>query len=397
MRRGSLVLAFLLGAGAAVALLTFLGWEPFDVVRQKLRPETPHESYTRSLLASGLSDTALAREWLDSSNRSLENPVPLTAPFAEQALIDAARPLSLGYAVELRRGQAFTVQVQLDTDVPGRVFVDLFEPANEGATERRAIASARTGETSLSHEARNSGRYVLRVQPELLRGGRVRVVSSPAPSLAFPVEGAQPQSIRSVFGDPRDAGVRRHEGVDIFAPRGTPVVAATDGLVVRVGETARGGRTVWLLDPRRGISIYYAHLDTQHVSTGAIVRAGETLGTVGNTGNARTTPPHLHFGIYARGEGAIDPDAFIRPVAAAAPPPALKASTLGGWATARRRAPLRASPSPSGAIVGTLAPESAIRIEGALGGWVRTRVGDRESAFVEARALEVRQSSADGG
>jgi murein DD-endopeptidase MepM/ murein hydrolase activator NlpD len=372
-----------------VGLLTFLGWEPFVAVRQKLRPETPHEGYTRSLLESGLSDTALAREWLDSANRSLENPVPLPAPFTEQALIDAARPLSLGYAVELRRGQAFAVQVQLETDVPGRVFVDLFEPKAEGAAGRRAVASARERETSLSHEARTSGRYVLRVQPELLRGGRVRVVSTPAPSLAFPVKNAPPQSIRSVFGDPRDAGVRRHEGVDIFAPRGTPVLAATDGLVVRVGETARGGRVVWLLDPRRGISTYYAHLDEQHVSTGAIVRAGETLGTVGTTGNARTTPPHLHFGIYARGEGAIDPEAFIRPVAVAAPAPALKASTLGEWATVKRRAPLRASPSPAGAIVGTLAPASTIRIEGALGAWVRTRTADETSAFVEARALEV--------
>ena len=311
-RRYLAALAFLLGAAAAVALLTLLGWEPFDAVRQKLRPETPHEAYTRSLLESGLADTALAREWLDSAKRSLANPVPLPAPFTEQAVIDAARPLSLGYSVELKRGQTFTVQVQLETDVPGRVFVDLFEPQRDGVTERRAVASAGMGETSLSHEARRSGRYVLRAQPELLRGGRVRVVSTPAPSLAFPVKDARPQSIGSVFGDPRDAGVRRHEGVDIFAPRGTPVVAASDGLVVRVGETARGGRVVWVLDPRRGISTYYAHLDAQHVSTGAIVRAGETLGTVGNTGNARTTPPHLHFGIYAHGEGAIDPEGFIR-------------------------------------------------------------------------------------
>ena len=382
-------LAFLVGAAATVGLLTFLGWKPFDVVRQKLRPETAHERYTRSLLESGLSDTALAREWLASAARSLENPVPLTAPFTEHAVIDAARPLSLGYAVELKRGQAFTVQVQLETDVPGLVFVDLFEPRSIGEPQPRAIASARDADMTLSHEARSSGRYVLRIQPELLRGGRVRVVSSPAPSLAFPVKDAKPQSIRSVFGDARDAGVRRHEGIDIFAPRGTPVVASTDGLVVRVGETERGGRVVWLLDPVRGVSLYYAHLDVQHVSAGAIVRTGDTLGTVGNTGNARTTPPHLHFGIYARGEGAIDPEAFIRPVPSAAPAAGLKASTLGGWATARRRAPLRSSPSPGGAVVGTLAPDSPVRIEGALGAWVRTTVADGGSAFVEAKALDV--------
>ena len=389
-------LAFV-GAAVGVGLLTFLGWEPFDAVRQKLKPETAHERYTRSLLESGLADTALAREWLAAAGRSLQNPVPLTAPFTEQALIDPARPLGLGYAVELERGQAFTVTVDVQTDVPGRVFIDLFDPAAAGSSEPRPVASARDAETTLSHDARASGRYVLRIQPELLRGGRVRITSAPSPSLAFPVKDAKPQSIRSVFGDPRDAGVRRHEGVDIFAPRGTPVVAATDGLVVRVGESEKGGRVVWLLDPLRGVSLYYAHLDAQHVSAGDVVRTGETLGTVGNTGNARGTPPHLHFGIYARGEGAIDPEAFIRPVPAAATSPAVSASILGGWGTARRRAPLRASPSSDAPVVGTLGPESPIRIEGTLGPWVRTTVTDGATAFVETRALDLRPPSASGG
>jgi murein DD-endopeptidase MepM/ murein hydrolase activator NlpD len=127
------------------------------------------------------------------------------------------------------------------------------------------------------------------------------------------VSGAGAASIQSGYGAARDAGRRRHEGVDIFAPRGTPVVAASDGFVVKVGENALGGRVVWLWDMSRGVTIYYAHLQEQLVTTGAFVRAGDTLGTVGNTGNARTTAPHLHFGIYARGEGALDPDAFIRP------------------------------------------------------------------------------------
>ena len=398
MRRHALLaLSFLAGSAATLGLLTYVGWGPLDAVRQKLRPDTPHERYTRSLLESGLAGSALAREWLAAASRSLEGPVPLTTPFTEQALLDPARPLGLGYAVELKRGQAFTVQVQVETDVPGQVFVDLFEPETGERSERRPVASAREGETTLSHEARRSGRYVLRIQPELLRGGRVRVASSPAPSLAFPVKGGGSQSIRSVFGDPRDAGARRHEGVDIFAPRGTPVVAATDGLVVRVGETARGGRVVWLLDPSRRVSLYYAHLDEHKVRTGAIVRAGETLGTVGNTGNARSTPPHLHFGIYASGEGAIDPDAFIRPLPGRAPRPSLSASALGAWATVRRPASLRAAPSQAAAVVGALGPDAPVRVEGLLESWVRTSTRGHASAFVEARALEIPRTSAEGG
>jgi murein DD-endopeptidase MepM/ murein hydrolase activator NlpD len=72
-----------------------------------------------------------------------------------------------------------------------------------------------------------------------------------------------------------------------------------------------GGNVVWVWDAERGQALYYAHLDRQDVSAGSRVHAGDVLGRVGNTGNARTTPPHLHFGIYRPIEGAIDPLPFI--------------------------------------------------------------------------------------
>src|SRR3989442_735170 len=81
---------------------------------------------------------------------------------------------------------------------------------------------------SLSHEARESGVYVLRIQPELLRGGHMKVTSQPTPSLHFPVAGAGAHNIQSLYGVARDGGRRRHEGVDIFASRGTPVLAGSD-------------------------------------------------------------------------------------------------------------------------------------------------------------------------
>ena len=68
---------------------------------------------------------------------------------------------------------------------------------------------------------------------------------------------------------------------------------------------------VWLYDARRGQALYYAHLDSQIVQAGVQVDVGDTLGLVGNTGNARSTSPHLHFGIYRHGEGALDPLPFI--------------------------------------------------------------------------------------
>jgi peptidoglycan LD-endopeptidase LytH len=117
--------------------------------------------------------------------------------------------------------------------------------------------------------------------------------------------------VGSRFGDPRDGGSRDHQGVDIFAPRGTPVLAAADGWVTGATENRLGGKVVWVWNPASGEALYYAHLDRQEVSPGARVRAGDVIGRVGNTGNARGTPPHLHFGIYEPGQGAVDPLPFI--------------------------------------------------------------------------------------
>lgn len=87
-------------------------------------------------------------------------------------------------------------------------------------------------------------------------------------------------------------------------------MAASGGVAVP-GTNRLGGNVVWLRDPARGLTHYYAHLDTVLVASGQRVRRGDTLGTVGNTGNARATPPHLHFGLYDG--GALDPEPFLRP------------------------------------------------------------------------------------
>lgn len=357
-----------------------------------LQLESPHDRYARALQAGGLAGTALATEWLSAAARAVQAPVALTVPFTEAALVDPARPVALGYQVALTRGQRLDVSVTVETDTPGRVFLDLFGPGHGDTRENdrsRPRASATEDKPTLSYEVPETGVYVLRVQPELLRGGHLKVTSVPRASLLFPVPGVSARGLQSIFGDPRDAGRRRHEGVDIFAKAGTHVLAAADGIVSRVGETPLGGRVVWVADVGRGIRYYYAHLQEQLVTTGAFVRAGDVLGTVGNTGNARTTPPHLHFGIYARGEGAIDPDAFIRPLTDAPAAPALRAETLGAWARTRRPAAVRASPSADGPILEALPRGSVVRVEGTLGQWVRTRTDTHPAAFVAARELAV--------
>jgi murein DD-endopeptidase MepM/ murein hydrolase activator NlpD len=115
-----------------------------------------------------------------------------------------------------------------------------------------------------------------------------------------PVRAARQPRLVNSWGNARPGG-RRHEGIDIFAPKGTPVVSTTRGIVTRVGTNGLGGQIVWVLGP--GLERhYYAHLDRFGTfREGDIVNPGDVVGYVGNTGNARTTPPHLHYGIYKAG------------------------------------------------------------------------------------------------
>jgi len=129
--------------------------------------------------------------------------------------------------------------------------------------------------------------------------------------LPVPVFGVVASQVADTYGEPRGTD-RTHEGVDIFAPRGTYIRSATEGIVIRIGENRLGGTIVFVLGPS-GERYYYAHLDSidpalhmgQQVSTTTI------LGRVGTTGNATGTPPHLHFGIYGNG-GTKDPFPRLR-------------------------------------------------------------------------------------
>ena len=125
-------------------------------------------------------------------------------------------------------------------------------------------------------------------------------------TLPVPVDGVKARQVADTWGGIRSGG-RKHRGVDIFAPRGTPVRSTTAGVVTRVGTVSLGGNAVWILGP--GLRIhYYAHLDRFGAfRPGDTVRAGDLLGYVGDTGNARGTPCHLHYGVYRAPGWAINP------------------------------------------------------------------------------------------
>lgn len=132
------------------------------------------------------------------------------------------------------------------------------------------------------------------------------LLSSADTRIEMPLRGIHVRQIANTWHAARDGG-RRHEGQDIFAPKGTPVYSATDGIVVRIGDAGIGGNAVSVLG-RGGRVYHYAHLSrfAEGLSVGALVTPDNVLGYVGNTGNARSTPSHLHFGVYSP-DGAMNP------------------------------------------------------------------------------------------
>ncbi len=128
----------------------------------------------------------------------------------------------------------------------------------------------------------------------------------PDSKIAMPLQDVSKKAVADTWHAPRGTG-RLHEGQDIFAPRGTPILSATSGLVYRIGENNLGGQTVSVIGSG-GRVYYYAHLDSYAagLEVGDRVSTRTVLGYVGTTGNAQGTPPHLHFGVYTL-KGAINP------------------------------------------------------------------------------------------
>jgi len=125
------------------------------------------------------------------------------------------------------------------------------------------------------------------------------------PVLMVPVAGVAPADVPDGFRAPRPGG-RIHGAVDIPAPRGTPVVSADDGRVLRRRRNAKGGLTLYATDARERFVYYYAHLDGYRagIDKGSRLVRGEVIGVVGATGNADAREPHLHFQVMRRpGDG----------------------------------------------------------------------------------------------
>ena len=134
----------------------------------------------------------------------------------------------------------------------------------------------------------------------------VKPVASP---LVYPVSGTR-SKVGGYFGDYRNGG-RSHKGMDIYAKKGTAVVAVCAGTVTSTKTEKLGGKTIRLRSAARSWTAYYAHLDKVQVKVGQQVLKGQAIGTVGTTGNAKHKPAHLHFGIIGGGR-AVNPLPYVQ-------------------------------------------------------------------------------------
>jgi murein DD-endopeptidase MepM/ murein hydrolase activator NlpD len=118
-------------------------------------------------------------------------------------------------------------------------------------------------------------------------------------SLALPVEGIKKDDLRDTFNEMRGSS-RRHEAIDILAPRNTPVYAVEDGKIARLFLSDAGGITIYQFDPTETYVYYYAHLEkyADGLKEGDAIKRGQVIGYVGTTGNAPRDTPHLHFAIF---------------------------------------------------------------------------------------------------
>lgn len=246
-------------------------------------------------------------QWEAAYISAQQDSLTINLPYGEKGAFNPYRPLAYSYNVNMQEGEVLVAATALDS-VQQRVFTDVFEYNDATYTH---VEANHSDNTNVFYEIKNSGMYKVVIQPEIAANTGFFINIYKKPRYGFPVLGKSNEAVGSFFGMERDGGKRKHEGIDIFAKRGTPVVAVTNGTITRTGNQGLGGKQVWQRDGLFNYAIYYAHLDSITATDGRTAKIGDTLGFVGNTGNAFGTPPHLHFGIYKSFSGAVNPLPFV--------------------------------------------------------------------------------------
>ncbi|WP_460054711.1 M23 family metallopeptidase [Spirochaeta dissipatitropha] len=424
-------------AGMAAVILAVSGCRSPEIVPDEYEPDASYDDYLTAMQRLGIADSSIGSEWIISGDPEQADPLAITLPFSEQRLIDNREQYAAWYLIEGVRGHR--IDIDIDGPAEASYFLDVFRlpedyrpdftrnftTADSNAPWRTGLAEiavsaggVQEGQSHLHFEPRRHRWYLVRLQPRLLEGGEFGIRIHANAALSWPVPGTDHRAIWSVYGASRDGGTRVHHGVDIFAPRHTELISISEESTVRVGERDRGGLTVNLTDEKRGLMLYYAHLETQEEDLhGSRIPTGTVIGTMGNTGNAITTPPHLHIGIYEGSWRApVDPWYFIVPIETKPVPAAqISSARIGEFIRLPADVPIFSTPSQQSSIIPSPAitdgngqrlpssayptlsipariiPESELnsddltyRFMGITGDYMRIRLNSRSYGFISA-------------
>ena len=347
------------------------------------KPASPHEQYERKLTSTGFDKTAAGRAWIVAAQSSLQKPLQIKLPFKDRGYFSAEAVPAVAYTFAATKGQKISISMSQKPAENFRIYVDLLSFENQ---KMKSLAFIDTVKNAVEYEISNTGDYMIRLQPELLTSGEYTLEINYGPSLAYPIKTTSRNNIQSFFGDGRDANTRKHEGIDMFAPRLTPVIAAAEGTVTRVNENNLGGKVVWMRPNGKDYTLYYAHLDKQIAVEGQQVAIGDTLGLMGNTGNAKTTAPNLHFGIYASG-GAVDPFPYVNPVIKPLPVVTASATNFNATMRTNRSAPIYAMAEAGGVTIANLPPNAIVKVNSANRDWYRVVLPDGTEGFLQSNRL----------
>ena len=361
-----------------IALVTF-GCEEVQKVADVVKRPTAREVYERNFKK----DDSLLLLWKKAFETSKNDNIQITLPYSESGVFSEDNFNVYSYNLQLKEGERLVVEIDKRPDSLS-VFIDLFQQRSDSLSAFKLVKSSKDKKSILTFEIDRSAIYKVIVQPEANRRFPFILKIYSQPMYFFPVSGGSNKSVQSFWADPRDAGSRSHEGIDIFADRGTPVVAVSDGRIASTSDGGLGGKQVWLMDGLFGKRVYYAHLDSISVTAGRRVKIGDTLGFVGNTGNAKTTPPHLHFGIY-RKRVAVNPYPYIKVSdiqKVSDTSKILRATVL------KRRIDLRKGPAEVFEQIGSLKKDDTLLVLGKSQSWFHIQTLDSLKGYVNQSHLK---------
>lgn len=283
--------------------------------------------------ATAIGMDAVARDRISALYRSggrvglLATLAQATSPqdlVSRYANIDAV--LSADTRVREDVGAAAEVVAQAETEADA-VAADATRLSATLALETERLEDLLTAQSDAVADADAEVRRLVEVQRAQARAEAARALAEAAARSAVPtafagVVGADgaacpvapDHSFTDTWGAPRSGG-RRHQGTDVFAPEGSPAYAVVDGVIDKEGNGGLGGVTLWLRADS-GDRFYYAHNSENLARVGQRVRAGEVIARVGRTGNAETTPPHVHFELHPGGGAAVNPYPWLAAICA---------------------------------------------------------------------------------